>query len=86
MIQDLVHPVAVAGRRLVNHIPTEVRLTPLPDEAWEGFSKRLDEPVMGVTGGDLNAGEASALELPDEPAPSFGCLSEGRQRRTRISR
>jgi len=86
LVQDLVHSVAVAGRRLVKYVPPEVRLTPLPDQAGEGFSQRLDEPVMRVAGSYLNAREASALESPDKPAPPFGCLSEGRQRSPRISR
>jgi hypothetical protein len=52
-------------------------LLPLPDEAWEGFSQCTGEPVMRVSGSDTGAGEDSALESPDKPAPSFGCLAEG---------
>jgi len=81
-----VHPVAVAGGCLVDYVATEVGLTPLPDQAREAFPQRLNKSLVGVAGSDPGAGEAPALELPDEPAPSFGCLSEGRQRRPRISR
>jgi hypothetical protein len=81
-----VHPVAVPGGRLVNHVPAEVHtegflgMTALPDQTREGLSKRLDEPVMRVTGGDTGAAEASTLEFADKPALPFGCPSEGRQK------
>lgn len=86
MVQHLVHPVAVAGGCLVDYVATEVGLTPLPDQAREAFPQRLNKSLVRIAGSDLDAGEAPALELPDEPAPSFGCLSEGRQRSPRISR
>ena len=80
MVQQLVHSISVARRRLVKYVSPEVHLAPLPDQAGEGFPQRLDEPVMRVAGSYLDAREAPALESPDKPAPPFGCLSEGRQK------
>jgi hypothetical protein len=62
-----------------------VRLAALPDETWEGFPQRLDKPFMGVTGSDLNAGESSALELADEPAPRLSGLPESRLKTENLS-
>jgi len=61
-------------------------VTPPPAHAREGLSQHLDKPVMGAVGGGLNAREASVLQLSDEPAPPLSGLTEGGQRRPRISR
>ena len=66
LVKYRVHSITVVGRRLVEHVAPEVRLASLPDEAWEGFSERLDKAFVYVAGRDLNAGESSAIGLPSE--------------------
>jgi len=84
LVRYLVHSVAIARRRLVNHVPTEVRLAPLPDEAGEGFPKHLDDAFVSVAGSDLNAGEAPTLNITvvDRTAPwrrTFRCIVSSRR-------
>lgn len=71
MACDLVHSVAVARRRLANHVPTKVRLTPFPNETGEGFPKRTGKPFVSVTGGGTDPVEDLTLELADEPVPAM---------------
>ncbi|MCS3675821.1 hypothetical protein GGP66_003271 [Salinibacter ruber] len=77
LVEHLVHLVSVVGGRLVQDVPPEVRLTPLPDEAWEALLKGLFESFVRVAGCQLHAGEPSLLETTDKPAPSLLSLAEG---------
>jgi|APHM01.1.fsa_nt_gi hypothetical protein len=43
-------------------------LLSLPDQAGESFSKRAGKASGSVAGGDMDAGDALALKLPDVPA------------------
>ena len=78
LIQDLVHPVFVGGRRLVHHVALEVCLTALPDQARERLPQGLLESFVCIAGGRLYAGESSLFELVDEPLPGRPSARPGR--------
>ena len=80
LIQDLVHPVFVGGRRLVYHVALEVCLTALPDQARKRLPQGLLESFVCIAGGHLYAGESSLFELVDEPLLGLPGLAEGYQK------
>jgi hypothetical protein len=71
------HPVAERGGCLVEYIPPEVSLTPLPNDPREGCLQRLPQASVGVARSDIHAREAAFLEPLDKPAPRFASLAEG---------
>ena len=77
LIQDLVHPILVRDRRLVEDVTLEVGLTPLPDQAWERLLQRLLEAGVRIARRHLNSGKTALLELLYEPVPSLLSLAEG---------
>ena len=75
-IEQLVHAVADRGRRPIEDVSSEVGLTPLPDEPWEGGLQRLAQGFVGVASGNLHAREAAALKTLDKAASRFAGLAE----------
>jgi hypothetical protein len=47
LVEHLVHLISVIGGRLVQDIPPEVRLTPLPDKTREGLLQGLPQVPYG---------------------------------------